>query len=110
MSSSGLQSRQDCRNHNKGEKMIKITKEEVMELISNYFPSEMESCPMNAESFCNVLLSYNSEDIDNLGHNFTTIGCTDERWCIRCGEEDHIIKQDMKKCNDEPTSRSRDPH
>lgn len=37
-------------------------------------------------------------DIDNLGHDFVTVGCTDERWCIKCKEEDHIIRITGEPC------------
>lgn len=35
-----------------------ISKDTLMELVENYFPNEVESCPANAEAFCNVLLAY----------------------------------------------------
>lgn len=35
----------------------------------------------------------------DLGHDFVTAGCTDHRYCIKCGEEDHVIKLQTIKCS-----------
>lgn len=40
------------------------------------------------------------EDIENLGHDFITVGCTDHRYCTKCGEEDHVIKSKMMRCSE----------
>lgn len=45
--------------------MIKvISKETLMELLENYFPNEVESRPMNAEAFCNVLLNLIDQNVE----------------------------------------------
>lgn len=31
-------------------------------------------------------------------HDFVTVGLTDTRWCIKCGEEDHVIEKLGTKC------------
>ena len=40
------------------------------------------------------------EDIEDLGHDFVTVGCTDHRYCIKCHEEDHVIKSKMMRCSE----------
>jgi hypothetical protein len=35
--------------------LIDITKEELMQMLRSYFELEVESCPLNAEAFCDVL-------------------------------------------------------
>ena len=40
------------------------------------------------------------EDIDDLGHFFTGIPTTEESWCVKCGEEDHVIKLSMMRCSE----------
>lgn len=40
------------------------------------------------------------EDIEDLGHDFVTVGCTDHQYCIKCGEEDHVIKSKMMRCSE----------
>lgn len=32
-----------------------INKDDLMRMLRNYFPDEVESCPLNAEAFCEVL-------------------------------------------------------
>lgn len=40
------------------------------------------------------------EDVEDLGHNFVTVGCTDHRYCTKCNEEDHVIKSSMIRCSE----------
>ena len=40
------------------------------------------------------------EDVEDLGHDFVTVGCTDHRYCIKCHEEDHVVKSTMMRCSE----------
>jgi hypothetical protein len=40
------------------------------------------------------------EDIGDLGHDFTGIPTTEESWCRKCNEEDHVIKSKMMRCSE----------
>lgn len=40
------------------------------------------------------------EDIEDVNHDFVTVGCTDHRYCIKCNEEDHVIKSTMMRCSE----------
>jgi hypothetical protein len=37
---------------------------------------------------------------ENLAHDFVTVGCTDHRFCTKCGEEDHVVKHSMMRCSE----------
>jgi hypothetical protein len=41
----------------------------------------------------------NTQDMKDLGHEFVTVGCTDHRYCVKCGEEDHVVKSNGRRCN-----------
>lgn len=40
------------------------------------------------------------EDIEDLGHDFVTVGCTDHRYCVKCAEEYHVVKTKMMRCSE----------
>lgn len=40
------------------------------------------------------------EDLENLGHDLTGIPTTDESWCRKCGEEDHVLKKTGMRCSE----------
>jgi hypothetical protein len=48
------------------------------------------------------------EDIEDLGHDFVTVGCTDHRYCTQCGEEDHVVKSKMVRCSEQSGNRLRE--
>lgn len=39
---------------NRIDMLVNITEEQLMKLLSTYFDLEVESCPLNAQAFCNV--------------------------------------------------------
>lgn len=49
---------------------------------------------------CNQPERSKREDIEDLGHDFVTVGCTDHRYCIKCHEEDHVVKSKMMRCSE----------
>ena len=48
------------------------------------------------------------EDSDDLGHVYTGIPTTEESWCERCGEEDHVIKAKGMRCSEQSGNRLRE--
>lgn len=42
--------------------MLEITKEELMQMILIYFTDEVESCPLNAQAFVDVVFSKYQQD------------------------------------------------
>ena len=44
--------------------LIKITKDELMSILKAYFTDEVESCPLHAEAFCDILFcKYEVKDL-----------------------------------------------
>lgn len=41
---------------------------------------------------------FNTQNIDHLEHDMVTVGCTDEQWCTKCRDEDHVIKANRSLC------------
>lgn len=40
------------------------------------------------------------EDIDDLGHIIRGVPTTEESWCVKCGEETHVIISSMMRCSE----------
>ena len=69
--------------------MLKITKEELMRELHTFFTSEVESCPLNARAFCDVLFckyqperSKREDSIPEWGANAPM---NYDEWVKRCG-------------------------
>lgn len=40
------------------------------------------------------------ENLDDLGHEWTGIPLTEEVWCIKCKEENHVIEKTRMRCSE----------